>query len=103
MERLLETVLENAHKVGNVVVVGAGRRGRELLFHLNKEKSICVLCIFDNAIEEDKIGEVSVSHPYNKKGKGDFIMTRTDLVNNIAEIQDSARQIRRRYSRQPQM
>ena len=26
MERLLETVLENAHKVGNVVVVGAGRR-----------------------------------------------------------------------------
>lgn len=69
MERLLETVLENAHKVGNVVVVGAGRRGRELLFHLNKEKSICVLCIFDNAIEEDKIGEVSVSHPYKIKGK----------------------------------
>jgi hypothetical protein len=53
-------------------------------------------------------GDVSFIHAglpqkNNKKGKGDFIMTRTDLVNNIAEIQDSARQIRRRYSRQPQM
>ena len=48
MSKMLNDVLSRAANAGNVVIVGAGKKGRELLMHLEKNNSISVLCFFDN-------------------------------------------------------
>lgn len=93
MEDLLENVLERVHNVGNAVVVGAGRRGRELLSHLEKDVLVSVLGVFDNAIEDDVFGEVRVTHPYKIKGKECIYIIAIDSQKKRIEIADQLRNL----------
>lgn len=66
MSRNLYFVVKKAEKADEVVIVGAGYRGGELLSHLQENVDVSIKCFFDN--DETKIGEsiynIKVDRPY---------------------------------------
>lgn len=48
MKISLNCILEEAKKAGEVIIVGAGKRGKELLIHFDEKSAIVVRAFFDN-------------------------------------------------------
>ncbi len=66
MKISLEYVKKRARNIDQVVIVGAGTRGKELLSHLLKEDSISSIIFFDNnkELEGGSIEDIDVFLPY---------------------------------------
>lgn len=70
MKEILKVVIERARKADEIIIVGAGNRGRELLESLKKESAISVNAFFDNneTITGNSIDGIEIKHPYKVTG-----------------------------------
>ncbi len=74
LKRSLNCLLENAKNAKEVVIVGAGERGKELLGHLRDIDTITIHCFFDNSdkLTGSKIKGIEILKPCNL-GKENYL------------------------------
>lgn len=76
LEHSLNDVIDRAKKAEKVVIVGAGKRGQELLGHLSQHNSTNIVAFFDNneAITGSKIQNIEIVKPYKVDGVSIYVI-----------------------------
>lgn len=104
----LDYIIENARKASEVIIVGAGNRGRELLTRLQENNIFFVKAFFDNATEKigKSISGVEIKKPYKVEEKKvlyiiaiDSIQIRSQLQEQLEELGIDSTQIAMYYVR----
>ena len=69
-----ENLLERSANAESIVIVGAGSRGKDLLYRLSRA-SIPVKVFFDNNLKsvKDSINNIKVVKPYKMEGNNVYI------------------------------
>lgn len=88
IEKSLEWVIEKAKNSNEVVIVGAGKRGKALLEYLRKEEKISIKAFFDN--NESMVGEcinnIPVLKAYKMREEGDLYIIAVDALELRREL-----------------
>ncbi len=66
MRTMLNCILKKAQDTGVVAIVGAGKKGKELLMHLENNNSISIVAFFDNneKLTGKSINNIKIVKPY---------------------------------------
>lgn len=91
LKRSLNYVIKRAEESDKIIIVGAGKRGKELLNYLKKERTIKIEGFFDNneMITGSFIENFPITKPFKANGKCTYILAidkreyRNELCNQL--------------------
>lgn len=87
MESSLNHILKRLEETKEVVIVGAGQRGRELRKHLKKDTSVSILAFFDNSdMPERNIENIKVVKPYKIDNENCVYVIAVDAEDSRKEL-----------------